>query len=186
MHGAAGSHEVLSWTNLALHAGNRDLFCTAIFSTLERVDDTSWRFTSVAGGHPLPIVVSADGSTHTVGRPGTLLGVFREISTTTGEAILHPGDTLILHTDGVTDVRPPYELDPETVIALASEAADGARTADDIATRLGLAIHRVLPHSGASRRRGTRGRAYPAVIRVVLPELSNTASESDVSLGSNG
>ena len=28
---------------------------------------------------------------------------------------------------------------------LATEAADGARTADDVATRLGLAIHRVLP-----------------------------------------
>jgi serine phosphatase RsbU (regulator of sigma subunit) len=143
-HGA-DHHEVLSWVNDALHSGNRDLFCTAIYSTLERVDDETWRFTSVAGGHPLPIVVSADGSTNTVGRPGTLLGVFREIQTTPGEAILRPGDTLILHTDGVTDVRPPYELDPETVTSLAAEAADGARTADDIATRLGLAIHRVLP-----------------------------------------
>ena len=143
-HGA-DHHEVLCWVNDALHSGNRDLFCTAIYSTLEHVDDETWRFTSVAGGHPLPIVVSADGSTHAVGRPGTLLGVFREISTTTGEAILHPGDTLILHTDGVTDVRPPYELDPETVTGLAAEAADGARTADDVATRLGLAIHRVLP-----------------------------------------
>ena len=138
-------HDVLAWVNEALHAGNRDLFCTAIYSTLERVGDDTWRFISVAGGHPLPIVVAADGSTTVIGRPGTLLGVMREIQTTTGEVLLRPGDTLMLHTDGVTDVRSPYELDPERLIALAAEAAHGARTADDIATRLGLAIHRVLP-----------------------------------------
>jgi PAS domain S-box-containing protein len=143
-HGAH-HHEVLSWVNDALHAGNRDLFCTATYSTLERVDDDTWRFISVAGGHPLPIVVAADGSATTVGRPGTLLGVLREIQTTAGEILLHPGDTLILHTDGVTDVRPPYELDPESVMSMAIEAADVGRTADDIATRLGMAIHRVLP-----------------------------------------
>jgi serine phosphatase RsbU (regulator of sigma subunit) len=138
-------HEVLAWVNDALHAGNRDLFCTAIYATLERVGDDTWRFISVAGGHPLPTVVAADGSTTVIGRPGTLLGVLREIQTTTGEALLHPGDTLMLHTDGVTDVKSPYELDPERFISLAAEAAQGARTADDIATRLGLAIHRVLP-----------------------------------------
>ncbi len=93
----------------------------------------------------MPILVAADGSTKVIGRPGTLLGVLNEIQTTTGEVVLRPGDTLMLHTDGVTDVRAPYELEPERVMTLAAEAADGARTADDIATRLGMAIHRVLP-----------------------------------------
>jgi len=143
-HGAQ-HHEVLAWVNDALHAGNRDLFCTATYSTLERVDDETWRFISVAGGHPLPIVVAADGTPTTIGRPGTLLGVLPDIQTTTGEVLLRPGDTLILHTDGVTDVRPPYELDPETVINIAIEAAAGSRTADDVATRLGQAVDRVLP-----------------------------------------
>ena len=142
-----GAHhqEVLAWVNDALHAGNRELFCTTIYSTLERIDDETWRFTSVAGGHPLPIVIAADGSATTIGRPGTLLGVLRETQTTIGEVLLHPGDTLILHTDGVTDVRPPYELDPETVTNIAIEAAKGSRSADDVATRLGQAVDRVLP-----------------------------------------
>jgi PAS domain S-box-containing protein len=143
-HGA-DHHEVLAWVNDALHAGNRDLFCTAVYSTLERLDDETWQFTSVAGGHPLPIVVAVDGSATTIGRPGTLLGVLPEIQTTSGEVPLHPGDTLILHTDGVTDVRPPYELDPDQVIGLAAEAAVGSTAADEIATRLGQAIHNVLP-----------------------------------------
>jgi sigma-B regulation protein RsbU (phosphoserine phosphatase) len=136
---------VLDWVNAALHAGHRDLFCTATYSTLERVDDETWRFISVAGGHPLPIIVTAEGSVSAIGRPGTLLGVLPEIHTTTSEVLLRPGDTLILHTDGVTDVRPPYDLDPDRVLSLAAEAADGSRTADDVATRLGLAIDSVLP-----------------------------------------
>jgi PAS domain S-box-containing protein len=143
-HGAPHD-EVLAWVNDALHAGNRDLFCTAIYSTLERIDSEAWRFVSVAGGHPLPIVVAADGSTSTIGRPGTLLGVLPQIRTTTTEVLLRPGDTLLFHTDGVTDVKPPYELDPEHFTRLAVEAAGSARTADEVATRLGLAIHRVLP-----------------------------------------
>ncbi len=143
-HGA-DHHDVLAWVNDALHAGNRDLFCTATYSTLERIDGDTWRFISVAGGHPLPMVITADGSATTVGRPGTLLGVLPEIQTTAGEILLHPGDTLIFHTDGVTDVRPPYELDPENVTSMAIEAAAGSRTADDVANRLGIAIHRVLP-----------------------------------------
>jgi serine phosphatase RsbU (regulator of sigma subunit) len=80
-----------------------------------------------------------------IGRPGTLLGVVPEIETTPGEVLLRPGDSLILHTDGVTDVRPPYDLDPDHLIRIAVEAADGSRTADDIATRFGRAIHNVLP-----------------------------------------
>ena len=143
-HGA-DHQEVLDWVNEALHAGNRDLFCTATYSTLERVDDETWRFTFVAGGHPLPIIVSADGSATAVGRPGTLLGVFPKIKSTTSTALLGPGDTLILHTDGVTDVRPPYDLDPDHVLDLATQAAAGSTTADEVATRLGLAIHSVLP-----------------------------------------
>ena len=143
-HGAA-HHEVLEWVNDALNASDRDLFCTAVYSTLEHVDTETWRFNAVAGGHPLPILVAAHGSATAIGRPGTLLGVLPEIDTTTSEMLLRAGDTLILHTDGVTDVRPPYDLDPDRVIGLAAEAADGSRTADDVATRLGLAIHRVLP-----------------------------------------
>jgi hypothetical protein len=45
----------------------------------------------------------------------------------------------------VTDVRPPYELDPDRLLAIVAEASAGAKSADDVATRLGLAIHRVLP-----------------------------------------
>ena len=93
----------------------------------------------------MPIVVAADGTTTTVGRPGTLLGVFHEIQTTIGEVMLRPGRHPDFPHRRHHRRRPPYELEPETVTGLAVEAAAAARTADDLETRLGFAVHRVLP-----------------------------------------
>ena len=45
-----------------------------------------------------------------MGEPGTLLGAFEELTTTTGQAQLHAGDVLVLYTDGVTDLPPPYGI----------------------------------------------------------------------------
>jgi hypothetical protein len=98
MHGAAGA-DALDWTNLALHAGNRDLFCTAVFSTVERTLG-GWRFTSTAAGHPLPLLARADGEVSTVGELGSLLGVLPELELGTASVELRPGDTLIFYTDG--------------------------------------------------------------------------------------
>ena len=88
MHGAAGA-DALEWTNLALHAGNRDLFCTAVFSTVERTPG-GWRFTSTAAGHPLPLLVREDGEVSTVGELGSLLGVLPELELGTASVELQP------------------------------------------------------------------------------------------------
>ncbi len=143
MHGAAGA-EALEWTNLALHAGNRDLFCTAVFSTVERTPD-GWRFTSTAAGHPLPLLARADGAVSTVGELGSLLGVLPELELGTASVELRPGDTLILYTDGVTDVPPPDDLDPDTLALLVRQAATGAASAEIVADRLGRSLHELLP-----------------------------------------
>lgn len=143
MHGAAGA-DALEWTNLALHAGNRDLFCTAVFSTLERTPG-GWCFTSTAAGHPLPLVVREDGGVSTVGELGSLLGVLPELELSTTSVELRPGDTLILYTDGVTDVPPPNDLDADTLDLLVRRAAEGAASAEIVADRLGRSLHELLP-----------------------------------------
>jgi serine phosphatase RsbU (regulator of sigma subunit) len=143
-HGA-DHRAVLDWLNDALHAGNRDLFCTAVFSTLERIDGRAWRYTAVAGGHPLPVVVRADGTATTVGAPGTLLGVMPAIEATSTEVNLGPGDTLVLYTDGLTDVAPPHDLEPAALLQLMSQAAATDGSADDVAARLGALVESVLP-----------------------------------------
>src|SRR5206468_7196492 len=74
---AAASHgtehsEVLSWVNDAIIAGNRKLFCTLLYTTLEHEPRGPWTFTTAAAGHPLPIVVPASGEPYLAGCPGTL------------------------------------------------------------------------------------------------------------------
>jgi serine phosphatase RsbU (regulator of sigma subunit) len=49
-------------------------------------------------------VVRADGSLDPVGRPGTLLGLFEEVSLHGSRTTLEHGDGLALFTDGVTEV----------------------------------------------------------------------------------
>jgi len=142
---AAPHGEVLSWLNDAILDADGDLFCTALFSTLEPAPGGAWRYTSVAGGHPLPVLVRADGTVEEVGEPGTLLGSMRTTRSTTATAQLGSGDTVVLYTDGLTDVRPPHSLSPAELRALVGRAACAGTTADQVAHALGEAIAAVLP-----------------------------------------
>ena len=61
-------------------------------------------------GHDQPLLLRADGHTELVGRCGTALGLLDTINTPRVEITLHPGDTLIFYTDGVTERRRGVEL----------------------------------------------------------------------------
>ena len=143
-HGAS-HEEVLDWVNQALDAGNRDLFCTAVYSTLEALEDGSWRYTTIAGGHPLPLLVRLDAEVTTIGQPGTLLGVVPSIEATPATTRLVAGDTVVLYTDGVTDVAPPHGLEPDALAQIVTAAARAGGSAEDIAARLGEAIEAAYP-----------------------------------------
>jgi serine phosphatase RsbU (regulator of sigma subunit) len=58
-----------------------------------------------SGGHPLPIVLRADGTVETVGEPGTLLGVVPDPDLSCTELELYRGDTVVFYTDGITEAR---------------------------------------------------------------------------------
>jgi serine phosphatase RsbU (regulator of sigma subunit) len=58
-----------------------------------------------SGGHPLPIVLRADGTVEAVGDPGTLLGVIPDPDLSTTEIELFRGDTVVFYTDGITEAR---------------------------------------------------------------------------------
>lgn len=146
-HGAAPI-EVLRWLNDAIIAGDRRRFCTALYATLEPLAGGRWRLTSVAGGHPLPLLYRAAGNTTSlIGTPGTLLGFFQEVQFTEMVTLLEPGDTLVLYTDGVTDVPPPFALDNDAVVALVQTAASGSTDATTVTSKLLGGIEAVLPIS---------------------------------------
>jgi len=64
---------------------------------------TGTRVTVCCGGHPLPLVLRADGAVEAVGRPGTLVGIFADPEFHDRVVDLAPGDAIILFTDGVTE-----------------------------------------------------------------------------------
>ena len=91
---------------LAVHTALRDhqppTFCTACFGFVYPLDDGSYRIELSLGGHPQPLLRRADARVEAVGKRGTLLGMI-EPSLVTSTIDLHPGDTLVLYTDGLTD-----------------------------------------------------------------------------------
>ncbi|WP_239393858.1 PP2C family protein-serine/threonine phosphatase, partial [Frankia sp. CiP3] len=63
-------------------------------------------------GHPLPVVVRADGTALFVAEPGTLLGVLDDddVAFPQARVALTAGDALVLYTDGVVEARRGQEL----------------------------------------------------------------------------
>ena len=93
------------------------------------------RLTVCTGGHPLPAILRADGSVEFAGKPGTLLGVFRDIALTDATVELGSGDALILFTDGLTDAeRTDKEFGQKWLADVLSQNVD--RSAEEIAERL--------------------------------------------------
>ncbi len=96
---------VLGTLNEALLTQRSDLrFCTVTFVRL-RAAEYGARATVACGGHPAPLVLRADGSIESVGRWGTLLGIFANPELSDQMVDLYRGDSLILFTDGVSGAR---------------------------------------------------------------------------------
>ncbi|HEX7247414.1 MAG TPA: SpoIIE family protein phosphatase [Actinomycetota bacterium] len=83
---------------------NEEQFCTACDVRL-KTDRDHLRVTLCSAGHPLPMVVRADGSVAQVGEPGTLLGSFHDPELRDVTLDLAPGDALIAYTDGLVERR---------------------------------------------------------------------------------
>ncbi|MFF6779904.1 SpoIIE family protein phosphatase [Streptomyces sp. NPDC012510] len=67
--------------------------------------DGGVRCTLASAGHPLPLLLGPDGDVRAVAEPQTLLGVIEDTEYVSETFELHPGDTLLCVTDGVTERR---------------------------------------------------------------------------------
>jgi len=99
-----------------------DRFCTVCVARLELSDELITVTTCLAG-HPPPLLVRADGSLGTVGAPGSLLGLFADVSLHNSRAELHRGDTIALFTDGVTELSVEHPDEGESMLRSALVAA---------------------------------------------------------------
>jgi sigma-B regulation protein RsbU (phosphoserine phosphatase) len=103
----AGAHrsprEVVASTNRAL-CRQKDLrrFVTLFFATY---DAATRRLAYTNAGHNPPLVVRQDGSLTRLGTGGTVAGVLDEVTYEEETVELHPGDRVLLFTDGLTEAR---------------------------------------------------------------------------------
>lgn len=101
----AGDHQrMLGLLNGALLHSHDARFVTLVLASATR-HGAGVRLRLTSAGHPPPLIVRANGSVEEAGTSGTLVGVLPEISASTAEVTLGPGETCLLYTDGITEAR---------------------------------------------------------------------------------
>jgi hypothetical protein len=107
-------------------------FATAILVHL-RFTDGKVAVTLASAGHPAALLTRAGGATTQLGERGALLGVFADAEIAEASAVLEPGDSLALYTDGLLEAHAPERtVTPEQMIEqLRASAPEAAREAID-------------------------------------------------------
>ncbi|MBA2255760.1 MAG: SpoIIE family protein phosphatase [Thermoleophilaceae bacterium] len=99
------SVRILATLNEALcREGIEESFCTALYATIEACAN-GLELELTSAGHPLPLVLRADGSVEKGARPGTVLGAVPELALDPYRVTLAEGDALVIFTDGVLEAR---------------------------------------------------------------------------------
>ncbi len=113
-------------------------FATVAYATLTPTADGTLVRLCLAG-HPPAFVKRADGSVHPFGLLGTMLGALPSLRLSIAETTLHPGDSLVLYTDGITEARRGRRLLGEDGLARLLTTLDQGNAAD-LATQLRDAV----------------------------------------------
>ena len=97
-----------------LQQGAADQFLTVAYVQVRIDDAPGVELTACLAGHPPALVVGADGQVRELGRPGTLLGVFGDITLHEHRMRMLPGELLLLYTDGLADdIGSPAAMTPD-------------------------------------------------------------------------
>lgn len=132
---ARRSKDVLLSLNEALWRENLgERYCTLAYVTMQpKAQDVRLRVT--IAGHPPPLVLRTGGRVEMVGAPGTALGIIESPRLHETTSVLHPGDAIVVYTDGYTESRGEYGvLGEEGLIAMLQECI--GFSAEDIAASL--------------------------------------------------
>jgi PAS domain S-box-containing protein len=124
-----GPRTALANTNAAVLQQIDDArFCTAAYLRVDLPEDGRSGPASIvvaSAGHPRPVLVRADGTVELLECAGTLLGVVDDPELVEVRAELHPGDAVVLYTDGVTEARRGADLfGEERLVELLAQLPD--------------------------------------------------------------
>lgn len=115
---------------------------TMILARVEQADEGRWKLSWSNAGHPPPLLISHDGlADYLTGGHGILLGTGAGEPRTDGTALLPPGSTLLLYTDGLIE-EPGHTLDEGLHRLRRHAAALAHRPLDSFTDRL---LRRVRP-----------------------------------------
>jgi sigma-B regulation protein RsbU (phosphoserine phosphatase) len=140
--GVRAPEQLLRQVNDQLCEGNEvNMFVTLLCGFLDTV---SGRLCYAAGGHPPPVLVNGEEARLLPVPRGALLGVFDQVRFEAAEITLHPGDTLLGYTDGLTEAPDPAgeEFGESRLLALT------ARHDGDAATLIAALRDAVSAHAG--------------------------------------
>lgn len=90
-------------TEMITHQGSTTRFATAVYCIINTHDGTA---TLSGAGHPSPVVLRADGTMELINSAGGLMGVFAGEQYQDTSFTLHPGDRLLLFSDGFEQAFP--------------------------------------------------------------------------------
>lgn len=97
-----------------------------------------------SAGHPVPLVVRADGAIEAAEVRGDVLGVLADVALTDTSMDLAAGDTLLLFTDGVTERHVSRRFFDDTGVAAAASRVPGA-TAQEMVDAVEAACRAWVP-----------------------------------------
>jgi integral membrane sensor domain MASE1 len=112
--------------------------CTVVYARIDP-DGDGFRLTCSIGGHPLPLLLRRDGTVEEIGAPGLVLGARADPNLVDTTIALHPADSLLLYTDGLTDAYAPrHTLTPADIESLLRSCI--GRSADEMAEHVSGAV----------------------------------------------
>jgi serine phosphatase RsbU (regulator of sigma subunit) len=104
---ATSPGEVLSMVNrVMLDQDFEGRFATAILVHMQ-LEGSKAAVTVASAGHPAALLTRGNGAARELGERGALLGVFAEPAIAEASAVLEPGDSLALYTDGLLEAHAP-------------------------------------------------------------------------------
>ncbi|CAA9479065.1 MAG: Serine phosphatase RsbU, regulator of sigma subunit [uncultured Solirubrobacteraceae bacterium] len=117
------ARRLLRLVNAELMEHPSSRFCTLALVHLLPAEGGRLRAVVSCAGHPQPVLLTAAGATRLVGGTGPLLGVFDSYEVGSEEVVLEPGDSLVLFSDGLTDIGRRLDRPHADVAALLTGAA---------------------------------------------------------------